>query len=129
MFSKIIINSILVSCLLTTASTVTAKPNNERKISPSIQKIISAKEEKNCNYAEIPACYWFKATVDIKGGELRVWKVDTKSNRYVAGKLDNGETIFVRGISKDKKYAYFSFLTEKCMSLGCIGEVDLRYLR
>ena len=108
-------------------ASVFATPN--RTISPRIKHLASTATTPICNYNEVPYCYLFPALVDIDSGYLRVWKADVEDNWYVAGQLEKGDVIYIRGISKDKKYGYITVLTTDCMSAGCMGRVELRYLR
>lgn len=102
---------------------------DERKISPVIQQLINNMPKQKCDFDDVPYCYLFKAIVDVNDGYLRVWKRDIENNRYVAGELRRGDLVHIRAISDDKKRGYITHFTLDCMSAGCMGEIDLRYLR
>lgn len=102
----------------------------EQGVSTRIKQLVE-NSHNNCDFVDVPYCYKFKAIVNIDSGYLRVWKSDSKGNAYVVGELKKGEVIYVRDIFKyrGKEFALITHLTQDCMSTGCQGRVDLRYLK
>ena len=116
--------------LLATFTLISPQDAEGRQLSERIKQIVSS-AKPICDFDEVPYCYLFKAIVDIDSGYLRVWKSDGEGNDYVVGRLEKGEVVYVRTVFKYKGVLRggMTQLTETCMSSGCFGSVDLRYLR
>lgn len=116
--------------VIPTSSDALLSAAKEQRISTRMKQLVK-KSQNNCDSVGVPYCYKFKATVNINSGYLRVWKSDSKDNAYVAGELKKGEVIHVRDVFKyrGKEFALITHLTADCMSTGCLGRVELRYLK
>jgi hypothetical protein len=127
---KMLIKKSIALILLLTITLLSTQDAEGRQVSERIKQI-SSTAKPICDFDEVPYCYLFKAIVDIDSGYLRVWKSDEKGNDYVAGRLEKGEVIHIRTVFKYKGVLRggITQLTKNCMSSGCFGSVDLRYLR
>ena len=120
----------LISIISTLICFTQVAESKDREVSTRISQLANT-SKNDCSFIDVPYCYKFKAIVDIDSGYIRVWKTNSEGNDYVAGQLEKGETIYVRDVFKyrGKQFALITNLTQDCMSSGCQGRVELRYLR